>query len=162
MKNSDAVTPNDIIDEIEKEVSEGGTAIALHALIAQLRQSLAPVEGAGIAGRIERWATKAGFFGACTNGACPQCDEFRDILSALRSLPPAAAKAECVVLPEAMMAWSKAWELDGDLCRCRLCNRAIIVSRSDEAFRHAADCPQSHLIAPWQDLRSRIPANERK
>lgn len=67
--------------------------------------------------------------------------------------------APCAQLAESMMAWSRAWKLDGDLCRCRKCNRAIIISRSEEAFRHAAECPQAHLIAPWQDLRSRIPAN---
>lgn len=64
-------------------------------------------------------------------------------------------------LSEAMMAWSRAWKLDGDLCRCRKCNRGVIVSRAAEAFRHAAECPQAHLIAPWQDLRSRILANEK-
>lgn len=61
---------------------------------------------------------------------------------------------------ESMMAWSKGWQLDGDLCRCRKCNRAIIISRMGEAFHHATDCPQAHLIAPWQDLRSRIPTTD--
>ena len=69
------------------------------------------------------------------------------------------ASAHGSQLSEAMMAWSKAWKLDGDLCRCRKCNRAIIISRTDEAMHHAAGCSQAHLIAPWQDLRSRIPAN---
>jgi hypothetical protein len=59
----------------------------------------------------------------------------------------------------AMLAWSKAWILDGDVCRCRKCKRGINVERRNEAMIHAFDCPQSHLIAPWQDLRSRIPAN---
>lgn len=57
------------------------------------------------------------------------------------------------------MAWAAAWQLDGDLCRCRKCKRAIIVTRMDETFHHAAGCAQAHLIAPWQDLRSRIPAS---
>jgi hypothetical protein len=29
----------------------------------------------------------------------------------------------------------------------------------DEALIHGADCSKAHLSAPWQDLRSRIPAN---
>jgi hypothetical protein len=57
----------------------------------------------------------------------------------------------------AMMAWTKVWQLDGDLVRCRHCTRAIHIDRRDEAFVHASDCPQAHLTAPWQDLRSRIP-----
>lgn len=60
-------------------------------------------------------------------------------------------------LATAMMAWSKAWQLDGDLVRCRHCTRAIHIDRRDEPFLHAADCPQAHLTAPWQDLSSRIP-----
>jgi hypothetical protein len=62
-------------------------------------------------------------------------------------------------LAEAMVAWSRVWKIDGDLCRCRECNRGLIISRMDEALIHGADCSKAHLSAPWQDLRSRIPAN---
>ena len=59
----------------------------------------------------------------------------------------------------AMVAWSRSWRIDGDLCRCRDCRPGILLSRMNEAIIHTADCPQKHFIAPWQDLRSRIPGN---
>lgn len=71
-----------------------------------------------------------------------------------KPLPPFIGDPQ---LSESMMAWSKAWKLDGDLCRCAKCLRGIIISRMYESFQHASGCPQAHLIAPWQDLRSRIP-----
>lgn len=81
--------------------------------------------------------------------------ELAEEMNTRRALPPVAGSQ----LSDSIMAWSSAWILDGDLCRCRKCGRGIIISRMAEPIQHASDCPQSHLIAPWQDLRSRIPEN---
>ena len=101
---------------------------------------------------------------------CPKCNKSDEVVTrpdgtkhcldcGERVVSGPSDATDCSQVAAAMMEWSKAWKVDGDLCRCRKCKRWINVSRMDEAMVHAAFCPQEHLIAPWQDLRSRIPAN---
>jgi hypothetical protein len=75
-----------------------------------------------------------------------------------KAVEPASAGSQLPAM-SAMIAWCKAWILDFDICRCRKCGRGINVERMNEALVHDSECSQAHLIAPWQDLRSRIPAN---
>lgn len=52
-----------------------------------------------------------------------------------------------------LMAWSRTWELDGDLIRCRYCNTALIASRDGEELRHRDGCVNASGTHPWHDLR---------
>jgi hypothetical protein len=67
---------------------------------------------------------------------------------------PATNASLLLIKNSFMMEWSRNWMIDGDLCRCRLCKRAIVLSRSEEAMIHAAGCKNHHLTSPWQDLHS--------
>lgn len=49
-----------------------------------------------------------------------------------------------------------AWEVDGDLMRCRECNRAIIASRRNEPMRHRSGCDNAPLLYPWAELMAAL------
>ena len=34
----------------------------------------------------------------------------------------------------------KAWEIDGDIMRCKACGNGIVASRMDEVLKHKEDC----------------------
>lgn len=61
-----------------------------------------------------------------------------------------------------LMALSKVWQWDGDLMRCRSCQRPLIASRDGEELRHKSGCPNEALTHPWSDLRSAIRARGTK
>lgn len=56
-----------------------------------------------------------------------------------------------VLINDHLNEWAKEWILDGDLVRCRQCNRAIIYSRRNEALVHAAGCKNLKGY-PWELL----------
>lgn len=56
----------------------------------------------------------------------------------------------------ALMHLARLWVWDGDLMRCRACNRAMVASRDGEEMRHAAGCRNSGHLHPWSDLRNAI------
>lgn len=61
----------------------------------------------------------------------------------------------------ALCDFSRRWELDGDLMRCRKCKRAIIFSKRDQDMHHAHECPQADQTKPWDELNALTTANER-
>lgn len=55
-----------------------------------------------------------------------------------------------------LMEWFRIWKLDGDLVRCRECNRGIIYSRRDESLAHSSEC-SNRLGYPWELLVALTP-----
>jgi len=55
---------------------------------------------------------------------------------------------------EELMDWGRIWELDGDLCRCRACRRAIIRSKKEQPMVHKDGCPNSVFLYPWHALHN--------
>ncbi|MNT97705.1 hypothetical protein D3C72_2400880 [compost metagenome] len=57
-----------------------------------------------------------------------------------------------------MCELSHVYEVDGDLMRCRCCDRSIHVARAGEPLRHgytdAGDCPYQGDKNPWDILIS--------
>jgi len=54
-----------------------------------------------------------------------------------------------------LLDFASDWTLDGDLLRCRSCNRAQIASRQDEDFVHRSDCEKNRTGGrPWTVLQS--------
>jgi hypothetical protein len=51
---------------------------------------------------------------------------------------------------------AEAWEVDGDLMRCRECRRALIASRDGEPLRHVVNCDFAGREHPWKELRAII------
>ena len=51
--------------------------------------------------------------------------------------------------------FSKIWELDGDLLRCKSCKNAIVISRINEQFKHKDDCKNNPFLSinPWVILK---------
>jgi len=52
-----------------------------------------------------------------------------------------------------LMLWDDHWQLDGDLVRCRTCQRGCHVAHAHEAFQHASKC-QGDMgeLQPWKAL----------
>lgn len=54
-----------------------------------------------------------------------------------------------------LLDFASDWTLDGDLLRCRECERAQIASRQDEDFVHRIDCKNRRIGGrPWSVLQS--------
>lgn len=54
------------------------------------------------------------------------------------------------------------WKLNGDILRCRKCNRGIVASRWDEDMIHADGCEARLQVRPWDQLRRMIPTQNTK
>jgi hypothetical protein len=48
----------------------------------------------------------------------------------------------------------RAWALDGDILRCRVCSSGQLASKGDRAFIHAGACAAVGEVSdsPWRDL----------
>lgn len=48
----------------------------------------------------------------------------------------------------------RAWALDGDILRCRVCSSGQLASKGDRAFIHAGHCAAVGEVSdyPWRDL----------
>lgn len=48
----------------------------------------------------------------------------------------------------------RAWALDGDILRCRVCASGQLASKGDRAFIHAGTCAAVGEVSdyPWRDL----------
>jgi hypothetical protein len=57
------------------------------------------------------------------------------------------------LVSERLMEWSRSWILDGDVVRCRKCERGIGWCNRGEALNHHAECPQK-MAYPWSLLIS--------
>jgi len=58
-------------------------------------------------------------------------------------------------LNESLRHFGMVYQMDGDLMRCKCCNRAIIASRIDEQLIHADGCVKAGYMDnenPWQIL----------
>lgn len=54
-----------------------------------------------------------------------------------------------------LLDFASDWTLDGDLLRCRECERAQIASRQDEDFVHRSDCKKLRIGGrPWTVLQA--------
>jgi hypothetical protein len=54
-----------------------------------------------------------------------------------------------------LLDFASDWTLDGDLLRCRECERAQIASRQDEDFVHRIDCKNRRIGGrPWSVLQA--------
>ena len=66
---------------------------------------------------------------------------------------PALTGAAGYAKGEALQQWAEEWRLDGDLCRCKHCNRGQHVSKASDEFQHAPYCHNSELTTnPWGSL----------
>lgn len=92
-------------------------------------------------------------------GCCPTGHlSIRKALDAVVGRRESAEEGEDAerLVNEKLIEWGNAWKLDGDLVRCRQCNRGIIYSRRGEKLVHAADCKQ-WAAYPWEMLISLSP-----
>lgn len=80
---------------------------------------------------------------------CPQCAEECARADLGQEYPETHATARGIV------RWTRLWNLDGDIVRCRDCGNGIHISRKAEAIRHHADCSETHgEDYPWQALQA--------
>jgi len=62
-------------------------------------------------------------------------------------------------LNDSLRAFGVLFKLDGDLLRCRLCNRGIVASRADEDMAHEFGCDARNQLRPWARLRAILSQN---
>lgn len=60
----------------------------------------------------------------------------------------------------ALLELSRFWIWDGDLMRCRECNRALVASRDGEPLSHDATCRFKRHAHPWRDMRAALSMHE--
>lgn len=60
------------------------------------------------------------------------------------------------LVADELMEWGRAWQLDGDVVRCRACKRGIHYSKRMEPLQHKAEC-QTWGGYPWKLLCALAP-----